>query len=81
MDWVQIWTIVGSQLGAAIVIFGTTLTMFLWSRTEARADSRQEAASREEARRETAAILLAIQKEMADFHGRLCSIEENRKKE
>ena len=33
----------------------------------------------EEHRKETSDILRAIQQEMKDFHGRLCSIEEKRK--
>ena len=33
----------------------------------------------DEQRKETTAILLGIQQEMKDFHGRLCAIEERRK--
>jgi uncharacterized membrane-anchored protein YhcB (DUF1043 family) len=50
-------------------------------------DNRKEAQSTMEAyrstmeshRKETHALLLAIQEEMKDFHGRLCAIEERRK--
>lgn len=34
----------------------------------------------DEHRRETTQILIGIQQEMKDFHGRLCAIEERNKK-
>ena len=48
-----------------IGVFG----MFFWNRTESRADQRM-----------ALSILDAINKEMKDFHGRLCAIEERNKK-
>jgi hypothetical protein len=57
MDWTQVLTIVGSNI-----------VLFLWSRTESRADYR---ALRQ--------IIESIQTEMKDFHGRLCAIEERNK--
>lgn len=55
---------------AAIVLanIGTTIGLFMWATTHAAEDTR-----------ETRRILEAIQAEMKDFHGRLCSIEERRK--
>jgi hypothetical protein len=52
---------------AAIVVanIGTTIGLFTWATSHAANDSR-----------ETKRILEAIQSEMKDFHGRLCSIEE-----
>lgn len=44
-------------------------TLFFWNRFEANAD-----------RRDMMNILKAIQDEMKDFHGRLCSIEEKNRK-
>mgnify|MGYP001606872824 CR=1 FL=1 len=45
------------------------LPMFFWLRTESRADMRM-----------MLTIIDGIQKEMKDFHGRLCAIEERNKK-
>ena len=52
---------------SAIVVanIGTTIGLFMWATTHAAEDSR-----------ETKRILEAIQAEMKDFHGRLCTIEE-----
>jgi len=57
MDWTQVLTIVGSNIA-----------LFLWARSESRADYR---ALRQ--------VIEAIQVEMKDFHGRLCAIEERNK--
>ncbi len=47
-----------------ISVFG----LFIWNRTESRTDIRH-----------ILSILDSIQKEMKDFHGRLCAIEEKNK--
>ena len=62
MDWTQFATFM-----IANIVF--TLTLWLWSRAEARADNRM-----------VISLITAIQQEMKDFHGRLCKIEEGRKK-
>ena len=51
-----------------IVIVGSNILMFLWVRGEANAD-----------RHSMLQMIDSIQKEIKDFHGRLCSIEERRK--
>jgi len=51
-----------------LTIVGANLAMFMWARSEAREDQA-----------EMRMILKAIQDEMKDFHGRLCSIEEKYK--
>ena len=66
MDWTQVLTIIGSNIAF-------TLTLWLWSRSESRADHRALESW-------TKDMLSAIQTEMKDFHGRLCAIEENRRK-
>ena len=48
---------------------GIFIPMFFWLRTEANAD-----------RRDILNIIIEIQQEMKEFHGRLCAIEESRKK-
>lgn len=51
-----------------LTIVGSNLALFLWSRAESRADTRM-----------ILALIDGIQKEMKDFHGRLCAIEERNK--
>jgi hypothetical protein len=58
MDWTQFALFF-------IGVFG----LFIWNRTESRADISQ-----------VMSILDAIQKEIKDFHGRLCALEEKNKK-
>lgn len=76
MDWIQF-----STLALAF------LAVFIWNRTESRSDIRHMDAQLQankdlihEVRKECAAMIHAIHLEMKDFHGRLCSIEENRNK-
>jgi len=64
MDWIQVITLMLSNIGFVTVLF-------LWNRSESRADNRELRAS-------TEAILNGIRDEMRDFHGRLCSIEERK---
>jgi hypothetical protein len=55
-----------------VIVFGNaawTVPMWLWARAESRADQRQ-----------MMSLIQAIQAEMKDFHGRLCTIEERNKK-
>jgi len=46
-----------------------TLSLWLWNRSESNSD-----------RRDMMNLLKAIQDEMKDFHGRLCTIEERNRK-
>ena len=62
MEWSQVITILAAHLG-----------MFLWLRSESRADYRHMEAS-------TNALITAIKQDIQDFHGRLCAIEERNKK-
>lgn len=52
-----------------IIFICSTIGLFFWNRAESRADMRH-----------ILAIIDGIQKEMKDFHGRLCAIEERNKK-
>lgn len=60
MEWIQVLTIIGAMGG-----------LFLWNRSESRADNRQMD-------NRMNILIEAINKEMKDFHGRLCSIEAQR---
>lgn len=62
MEWTQVLTIVGSNI-----------VLFLWVRTESRADHRALESWTKE-------MMTTIQTEIKDFHGRLCAIEEKNKK-
>lgn len=52
-----------------IVMLIGMIGLFAWNRAEGRADNRQ-----------LMSLIKEIQNEMKDFHGRLCAIEERRKK-
>jgi HAMP domain-containing protein len=60
----HIWTIVGSNIALAVVAIGSTISLFLWSRSEANTD-----------RRIFAQLLTEIQKEMKEVHGRISKLE------
>jgi len=51
-----------------IAIIGSNIGLFLWNRSESRSDMRAM-----ESR--TFSLLEGINKEIKDFHGRLCSLE------
>jgi hypothetical protein len=51
-----------------IILIITIGGLFFWNRSEANSD-----------RRDMINLILAIQSEIKDFHGRLCSLEERKK--
>jgi hypothetical protein len=53
-----------------LTIVGSNMVLFLWSRAESRSDMRM-----------MLSIIDGIRQEIKDFHGRLCSLEEKKKKE
>lgn len=65
MQWDQILTV----FAVIATNFGTVLALYM--NLDKKLDSH---------RKETLDILIAIQSEMKDFHGRLCAIEERGKK-
>jgi len=56
-----------------ITLFLANAGLIVWFRAESRADWRHMDAKHD-------SFMKAIQEEMKDFHGRLCKIEESRKK-
>ncbi len=81
MEWTQVLTILGGNIG-----------MILWSTRQYRTDFLHLDKKLEENRKETQEIVKAIQEEVKDFHiklalqdqdfkNRLCKIEENKLKE
>ena len=68
MDWTQVLTIVGANIG-----------IFLWLRSESSSDRRQMQAEAAADRRDILSLIREIKEEMKDFHGRLCAIEERNK--
>lgn len=58
MDWTQAFAIIGSNIALILVMFGTTVA--IWLHTDKKIE--------------------AIQKEMQDFHGRLCGLEQKGRK-
>jgi hypothetical protein len=64
MDWTQVFTIVGANLVLMLAGIGTTVTLFLWSRSEARHDQAQ-----------IRDLIKEIQNEMKDFHGKMQKLD------
>ncbi len=76
MDWMQF-----------AIMFVTFVGLFIWNRTETRADIWHMDTKLESNRnlsltihKENRDLIEAIQQEIKDFHGRLCAIEERNKK-
>lgn len=65
MDWTQF-----------SIFFIGVFGLFIWNRTESRADIRHMDTKLESTRE----LVRAIHDEMKDFHARLCAIEEKNKK-
>jgi len=70
MDWAMVFTIIG-----------TNLALFLWDRTESRADNRELRSEFVNFKTEIRGWHHEIQQEMKDFHGRLCSLDERMRKD
>lgn len=70
----EIWI----QFGITLV---TTAGLFLWVRTESRSDFRKSEEENKQLRRDLVDVMRTIEKDMRDFHGRLCAIEERRLRE
>ena len=68
MDWTQVLTIVGANIG-----------IFLWLRSESNADRRQMQENAAADRRDILGLIREIKDELKEFHGRLCAIEERGK--
>lgn len=64
MEWTQILTVF------AVIATNLATVLTLYCQNDKKID---------EHRKETTMILMGIQAEMKDFHGRLCSIEERQK--
>lgn len=70
MDWIQ------------FIIFIVTIGgLFLWNRSEARNDYRHLDTKIDVFQAGVQSMIQAIQDEMKDFHGRLCSLEARKRKE
>jgi hypothetical protein len=80
MEWTQELVQSLASILTSIVCMGSTFAIFLWARSESRADYRALDIKMDANRIETRALIDAIHQEMKDFHGRLCAIEERNKK-
>lgn len=85
MEWVQVLTVVGANIG-------TVLALLIWARTEAATDRREAAREAAEDRRQIQSFIKEGQEDRKAFHGKLekqdaefrtrfLAIEENRAKE
>lgn len=83
MDWAQVLTIVGTNIGLTVISIATMICLFLWASclflwaTHEATEDRKRLA---DDRRDILNMIRAIQEEMKDFHGRLCAIEERNKR-
>lgn len=63
------WTLIISIFAVIVTNLSTVIALYL------HLDKKME-----ESRKDTHSILMAIQQEMKDFHGRLCTIEERNRR-
>lgn len=70
MDWSQVLTIVG-----------VNVSLFLWSRSESKADYRELRSEQTSMQSWMKDMMITIHEEIKDFHGRLCSLEERSRKD
>lgn len=76
MDWlISLVTILGVFIANAALI----IPLFLWNRTESRADIRHMDSKLENYMNGIRQEIQAIHAEIKDFHTRLCAIEERNK--
>lgn len=69
-------------VGTGIAIIAVVISMMFWVRQEAndlRSDTKEDRKELLQISRNLEMAVLAIQQEIKDFHGRLCSIEERNK--
>ena len=71
----QIWTFIGISSALFVASIAIVVSLFIWNRSESRADIRHMDAKLESTRE----LVRAIYDEMKDFHNRLCAIEERNK--
>lgn len=74
MESTAVFTVLGVFIGNVAMV----IPLFLWNRSESRADIRHMDTKLEAYRLETKAMIEAIQVEMKDFHKRLLEIEKSR---
>jgi len=68
-NWIQVFSLFIANAG-----------LIIWFRTESRNDWRHMDNKLDAYHKETNQLIKAIQDEISDFHGRLCTIEERNKK-
>lgn len=72
MDWIQFYLAIITAIAGLLGVIAANFGLFLWARSDSKAELLSMQAR-------TDAILFAIQQEIKDFHGRLCTIEERGK--
>jgi hypothetical protein len=77
MEWTQVLTLVGSNIGLMVVSIGSTITLFLWARSEAREDQRELREIIAADRRDFLDLIREIKEELKDFHARLYALEKS----
>lgn len=91
MDWNQVLTIVGTNIALIFVSLGSTISLFIWTRTEANSDRRQiqeemrvnRESFQEEMRvnrQETMTLIKEIQAEVKNFNQKIEELKSEIKK-
>lgn len=79
MDWNQVLTIVVTNIALILASLGTTITLFLWARSEASQDRLQWHDEASQDRRDMLTLMRGIQDEIKDFHCRLLEMERKKR--
>ena len=69
MDWTTLIGIIGGYLGIVFSVAGLNFALFSWMRSDMKEFESEIRSWKDE-----------INKEMRDFHGRMCTLEERKKK-
>ena len=80
MDWNQVLTIVGTNIALIFVSLGSTISLFIWTRTEANSDRRQIQEEMRVNREETMTLIKEIQAEVKNFNQKIEELKSEIKK-
>ncbi len=74
------WTIILTGVGTIIAIVGSNIALISWLRSDMKLFETKIDGWKDQFSRDMASYKDEVNKEMKDFHGRLCSIEEKIKR-
>ena len=80
MDLPLILTIIFTGLGTVAAIIGANIALISWLRSDMKSFETKIDGWKDQFSRDIQSYKDEVTKEMKDFHGRLCSLEERRRK-